>query len=757
MRALSERAASILVLEDLHWIDEASAQVLTEVLSDVPGLRLLVLVAHRPGTTAAWTDWGWTERLSLRPLRDQEAALLAGAVLGGMQLSLELEQYVADRAGGNPFFVEEMLRALQETGGLIERDGQMYLAPGAAERLPSTLTEVLLARLDRLETQVRSMAQVASVIGRSFAVRLLAQVVGREAAALDMPLTALRQAEIAFPRRGSDLEYVFKHVSMREVAYNTLVQKRRQELHLATARAIAELYPSDEYVEMIAYHYARTEEHGEAAEWLERAGDRAAGVYANETSIDNYREARKRLELSGAEPLALAKVDEKVGGVLASVDRYDEALEALERPAQVYREARDFEAVARVTALIGWTQCWRGAPQEGLDRIQPVLELLQWTGPSPGLAALHLVLAYLHFSSGRYEESLDASERAAELARAVGDDRTLAAAEMRRGTALATLGRTEEGVAVLEGSLPLLKAAGDVGAYAIAFNNLAWNYEIQGRLQLAVERARQSLETYERVGGTASIGFANLGLGSLELYLGEWEEAEVCFKRGASIVESVGTSWFAPFVPLYRGHLALWQGRFEDARLQLEEALRLAEPIGELQTLEIGRTFLAELELMQGRPEAAYALLEHLTVNGPNGPRVLTALAWARLNMGDPGAAEEAVERTINLNRERHQMLEMPSALRVKGMILTRQQRWNEAGEVFEEAISAARSLPYPYAEGRALYEYGLLYKQQGLLARAQAQFAEALDIFRRLGAQKDAEWAEQELVAVDQQAEPAR
>src|SRR5438270_4734538 len=242
LRALSERSPALLVLEDLHWIDEASAQVLTEMLSDVPGLRLLVLAAHRPGWTAPWTDWGWTERLSLRPLQDEEAALLAGAVLGGIRLSRELEQYVAERAGGNPFFVEEMLRALQETGGLQQRDGQMVLLPGAAERLPSTLTEVLLARLDRLDGQVRSLAQVASVIGRSFAVRLLAQVANQDAAALEMPLTALQRAEIAFPRRGSDLEYVFKHVSMREVAYNTLVAKRRQELHLATARAIAKLY-----------------------------------------------------------------------------------------------------------------------------------------------------------------------------------------------------------------------------------------------------------------------------------------------------------------------------------------------------------------------------------------------------------------------------------------------------------------------------------------------------------------------------------
>jgi tetratricopeptide (TPR) repeat protein len=235
------------------------------------------------------------------------------------------------------------------------------------------------------------------------------------------------------------------------VAYNTLVQKRRQELHLATARAIAQLYSSDEYVEMIAYHYARTEEDAEAAMWLERAGDRAAGVYANETAIGNYQEARRRRELSGADETGLARLDEKLGDVLATADRYDEALEVLERAVEVYREVRDLEAVARVTARIGWTHRYRGTPEEGINRIQTLLELLAWSGPSQGLASLHLALAYLHFGSGRYRETLESAQRAGELARAVGDERVLADAEMRRGTALDALGQIEEGRRVLEG------------------------------------------------------------------------------------------------------------------------------------------------------------------------------------------------------------------------------------------------------------------------------------------------------------------
>lgn len=165
----------------------------------VRSIRTLVVAAQRPGWIAPWSEWGWPERSTLRPLGEHDAAVLAGAVLGGTRLSRELERYIAERAGGNPFFVEEMLRALQETGELVARDGEMHVVTGAAERLPTTLTEVLLARLDRLDAQVRSIAQVASVIGRSFGVRLLAEVANEIVDALDEPLALLQRAEIAFP------------------------------------------------------------------------------------------------------------------------------------------------------------------------------------------------------------------------------------------------------------------------------------------------------------------------------------------------------------------------------------------------------------------------------------------------------------------------------------------------------------------------------------------------------------------------------
>jgi len=747
LAAVTQRAPTMVVLEDLHWIDRASQEVLTEILADVPGLRLLVLAAQRPGSMAPWSEWSWPERLTVRPLGEREAATLAQAVLGGVPLSEELDHYVAERAGGNPFFVEEMLRALQEAGDLVEREGRMQLVPGAVERLPSTLTEVLLARLDRLEGEVRALTQVASVIGRSFAVRLLARVSGQDEQELELPLATLQRAEIAFPRRGPDLEYVFKHVSMREAAYNTLVQKRRQALHLATARAIAQLYSTDEYVEMIAYHYARTEEHGEAAVWLEKAGDRAGGVYANETALSNYQEARRRLEVAGAEQGALARLDEKLGEVLGWAGRYDEALETLERAVEIYREVRDLETMGRVTARIGWTHRWRGTPQEGIERIQPMLDLLAWSGPSQGLASLYLALAYLHMGSGRYRECLEAAERAGELARAVGDERVLAGAEMRRGTALNNLAQIEEGRQVLDRSIQLAEAAGDLDVLGIALNNLADLELKMGELQRSREHLERALELHERVGHTGNIGFQMLNLGELLTYLGEWETAGEYIDRGGDIVRSAGASWWSAYGPVGRGHLQLHQGEWEEASRALEEGIALAEPIGDLQALQQAHMFLGELEVLQGRAEEARGRLESFTSEeGSYIEPLLATLAWAYLELGEMDRAEETARRVQAIAQERQHKLYLPGVLTVQGMILAQQGRWEEGEQTFGEAVSLAQAIPYPCAEGRARYEWGMMHIRQGDREQARERLEQALEVFQRLGARKDIERTEKAL-----------
>jgi class 3 adenylate cyclase/tetratricopeptide (TPR) repeat protein len=758
---LAESSPVLIVLEDLHWIDSASEEILASVLADLPGLRVLVLVSQRPGWIAPWNEWSWPERLTVRPLGGEDAAQLAVAALGS-PLSTELKGYVAERAGGNPFFVEEMLRALQERGDIIRRDGEARLAPGAVERLPATLTEVLLARLDRLDTDARSVAQMASVIGRSFAVRLLAWIAEREESRLEPPLGALQRAEIAFPRPGPDLEYVFKHATIREVAYNMLVHKRRQQLHLAAARAVAELYPADEYVEMIAYHYVRTEEHCEAAEWLERAGDRAAGVYANESALSYYGDARARRERCDPAANDLCRLDEKRGATLRTSARYDEALSALEGAAAIYHAAGDRDLEGRVLAQIGEAHYERGSTAEGISRLQPFLAEADPDPtvvlPSSCLASMHAAMALLYFAGGRYADALSAAERASTCARAAGDNRVAARAEVSRGLALLALSRRDDARRVLEQAVPLAESSGDLETLARALDNLSNVHYFRGDIEASKNYLLRALDVARRMGDPALTVHMLFMLGTNRFFKGEWDLAQSYHQQAQEISRSLGESRVS-ILPLYGvAQLALYRGDWDTAVPLFEEVVRVTDRHGILPMLKWAQRCLAERDLLMDHPQAALDRLVPL-LSRPgleDNATLLGVIAEANVVLGHEEAASAAIDQAIELSRADDDHLDLSEALLAASMLAIRQGQWDGARASLDRGVEMNQRAGFPLLQARFLYEYGRMHQLRGDLAAARRCWEEARAIFAGLEAGPYIERTEKALRSLDVRASPA-
>lgn len=701
-------------------------------------MPVLALMSHRPGWDPPWTDWTWVERLEVGPLRERDSTLLVEEVLGGMEVSPELNRYVAERAAGNPLFVEELLRMLRGTGGLIEQHGVVQLAAETAERLPTTLTEIVLARLDGLDGEARDLARVASVIGRRFGVRLVAQLMQSTPPALEPALATLVQADLVFPSPTPDSEYVFKHMIVRDVAYSTLLQRPRQELHAAAARAIARVSSGEEYVEIIAYHYSRTPRHADAALWLERAADRARAVYANELALQYYNEARDRLQRSGADEIALARIDEKHGALLKMVARYVEALEVLERALLTYSSAGEREGELRVLAQIGRVHIERGTADEGLARLRPVLDGLP-SGATPSvLADLHAAAAHIYYRVGMYTECVAAAERAEELARAIGDTRVLADAQYRRGwTLLAVLGNHEEGLRVTEGAIPAAENCGDPDILQAAMTATGIGYWAQGDLERAKGYFERTLVVIERMGNLMRRGWVVAWCGYCAFFLGDWKQARVLLERAADMYRSV-ESYYAASALTWLGQLCLAEGKWEEATHVLEEAALLGERTGNLDVFPLAHGLLAEISLLESRP-AALSRLEDLAALKNMGVHVmLPILAWGYLMTGDD-RAEPTAAAAVEAARK-HTRLALVDALRVQSLVLTAQQRWDEAERALDEAVSMAEKMAYPYGMARALHAHGILQIQRGVPEHAPELLARALEIFQALDARKDAE-----------------
>lgn len=594
LAALATHVPTVLILEDIHWADIASIQVLTEILPDIQGLRLLVIATQRPEWEAPWSGWGWPRLIPLLPLGEQHAAVLAQAVLGGAALTPDLARHVIERAGGNPFFIEELLRGLWEAGDLSEHDGQMRLVPGAVERLPSTVVEMLLARLDRLERQARSLAQVASVIGRRFMVQLLAHITEYEAHTLQPSLAALQEAEIVsrqpYAHTDSEPEYAFKHATLRETAYNTLLLRRRQELHAATARAVAHLYSGQELVDVIAYHWAQTAEHAEAASWLERAGDRATSVYANTAAINHYSAARERLELCRAQDGELARLDEKLGDVRLLIGEYAQAHDDFARARSLQpdrgrrvdlwrKQGLTWEKRAEhEQALATYAEAEAEGRGQRDNQTEPLVPVEAW-------AALEIRRAEVYYYQGDYEQAKAAAEQVLTLLCDGPGARGTSPESARAHTCLGSVAfrrgdyaRAEE---CYRRGLASWESIGDQQGLANSWNNLGNIAYIRGAHASADECYQRSLTIRERIGDQWAIAGSWSNLGLVALDRGNYTHAEECYRRSLEIRERIGDQQGLADSWHNLGEMAYYLGNYAGAETCLEHSRDIRERIGD--------------------------------------------------------------------------------------------------------------------------------------------------------------------------------
>ena len=311
LAVLARERPLCLVLEDLHWSDEATLSLLDKLLPAAEQTAVCFLLVHRSDPDhPAWHLVDRARRrfrrsfleLELEPLPDADTRALAESDAGG-ELPEELAQLLRERTGGNPYFVGEAIRDLRERGALKRENGRVVLAGEAS--IPAALQEALQARLDRLDAEARELITTAAVIGRSFGLPLLERLLPR--ARLLPTLSELQWLELVVEERsGPAPEYRFRHGLVQEAAYNTLLEARRRELHLRVGEALRELHrdsPAEVYG-LLARHFAEGDAPERAVEYLLKAGDEARRVYADDEAIVLYRQALGFLERTGDEARA---------------------------------------------------------------------------------------------------------------------------------------------------------------------------------------------------------------------------------------------------------------------------------------------------------------------------------------------------------------------------------------------------------------------------------------------------------------------
>jgi ABC-type oligopeptide transport system substrate-binding subunit/class 3 adenylate cyclase len=369
LRCSAEREPLVLVLEDLHWADSTSLALLEHVLPLVEQVPLLVVAVFRPHKEhGSWrlrqpAADQYADRhvdLLVDPLTPSDSARLVANLLRVEALPAGLRERIMHRAEGNPFYLEEVIRSLIDSGAIVQNEAtERWTAKRevADIPIPDTLQGVLMARIDRLHEDTRRVLRIASVIGRIFLYRVLAAItatetVAREERRLDQQLLTLQQEEMIRERaRLPELEYIFKHHLTQEAAYNGLLKKERRTFHRQVGEALERLLPerTEEQVGLLAHHWERAEDPDKATEYLLRAGDKARIAYAHQEAVDFYQRA-----------LPFLKEQED----------YDRAARTLMKLGLTYHAAFDFRRARR--AHDEGFALWRRAAEEEPSRGPPL-------------------------------------------------------------------------------------------------------------------------------------------------------------------------------------------------------------------------------------------------------------------------------------------------------------------------------------------------------------------------------------------------
>jgi predicted ATPase/class 3 adenylate cyclase len=301
LRADAQKYPLIVVVEDLHWIDASTRELLGMLLERIVEVPMLVVLTFRPEFVPTWAMHGQISMIALTKLSPQQVATVAMGVTGGKALPPRIADEIVRRTDGVPLFAEELTKAILASGLVEERDGELELTKGQLSQLevPATLRDSLTARLDRLGA-AKAVAQLASVLGRAFDYSLLQSVCDLPAAELEEQLAALNRADI-IQQSGVPPQsyYVFKHALIQEAAYDTLLKSVRQRHHQRIAQAYVERFAdvAQSRPELVAHHYSRAMMPGAAVPFWQQAGELAVARSGYEEAVAHLGEALEQIRL----------------------------------------------------------------------------------------------------------------------------------------------------------------------------------------------------------------------------------------------------------------------------------------------------------------------------------------------------------------------------------------------------------------------------------------------------------------------------
>jgi predicted ATPase/class 3 adenylate cyclase len=728
----------LIVLEDLHWADEASLDLLNfllEILKQAPIYILAISRFVQPGAlerTVNWARQNLAERfhhLQLQSLNHDQSQRLLNLLLSIPNLPEKLRDQILNRSAGVPFYLEEILRTLIDQGVIQSLSGRWAVMPGSdmtSLGVPDTLQELILARFDRLEPAQRRALQVAAVIGKDFSLPLLREVLpASETSDLQAIINTLVEREFILPQAdGQSTEYTFRHILMSDAIYSTMLRKERSALHGKVAETIERLWADrlDEQVELLSNHYRWSQHLDRALRYLILAGEKATRSHVNLQARQHYEAALDLLHRVNHTSYQAYQVHLGLGDALMFSGDYAEAHSQYELGLQALvgnassDQQMEVSILQRRIARIHERQGEYDRAVEHLSLAQQALDATSGDFPIER-AQVWNDIAWIEIQRGNLIKAQGLLQEALRLGETSDANDVVASIYNRLGGVAYNQGEWEQAAAYLRKSIAIREAFRDAVNLATSLNNLGLLEIEMGQYDSALANLARSYELKTRLGQAEGVAMALNNLGWLRILRGELVEAKQALKQAQELTQQIGYSSLYRQVMRNFGELYLSAEDWEQASNVLQEIARILEDQGASDQLVVVYSQSGEAALGKGE--------------------VKTALSWA----------EKAGELLVATSNGSKNLMtsQQGEYLRFRGMLDIYLGGWQEARDHLSESEKIFVSLRSQRGQARVIFQMGVLANAQGDNCLAENYFAQAAGIFNRIGARleaKRAEWA---------------
>jgi class 3 adenylate cyclase/tetratricopeptide (TPR) repeat protein len=600
LEAFAKRGPMLLVVEDLHWIDPTSDELIGVLLDRLSRLPILALFTARPEFRAHWDDQGRLGRMTLAPLDRDDTITMIGLVCGDRKMPETAITQIAERTDGLPLFIEDLTRDVLESAQL-DGAGSGIAAPLS---IPATLNDSLMSRLDRLGS-AKVVAQTASVIGREFPYSLLAKVADVPEEELRDELYRLVEAGLLVDRPTAVPTYGFKHVLVRDAAYSSLLRKTQAVLHARIARALIEHFPDTAELqpELLAHHFEAAKDFDHAVDQLVRAAKLSARRSGFAEAIAQLQRAAGLLDVRPRSPERTRRemnVQRTLGAIYAEYRGFssDECGAAYAKALELCRELGDAPEIFSVLAGLGAYAITRADFATCRALAGECLSRAAAQTSSPPFIMGHLLLGGTLFLQGE----LAAARGELEVALRLYDDeqasprgKQVLYVQDQKSTGLCYLalartimGETDAGRAAGERGLAHSRALGGLHTINFSLCYLAAVDYIRGDMPTALHRATESLESAREQGFATWIGISQTVRGAALVRTGRGDEGLAELRAGMSAHAGTEAAAYQPFAMALLAEGLIAAGGLEEALDLLNRALEISERNGE-------RFFVAEL------------------------------------------------------------------------------------------------------------------------------------------------------------------